>query len=100
MISNISLSGLLAAQYEVNKSASRIVNAQSVPAIEEEVPGNTAGIESIGLPSSAYIASDTGYVEEIVNMQMASHAYGANIAVIKTWDEMMEQMTAMVKKES
>lgn len=99
MISGIALSGIQAAQTKFVKSADRVVNAFSVPdETEQPAVAPVTGVTEIGVGSTAFAASEDVYVEESVSMIEASNAYKANISVLKTWDEMTQEMIAGLTK--
>jgi flagellar basal body rod protein FlgC len=101
MIPAITLSGLQRAEYQVGRSASRIVNAMSVPvgtsAEEDAAAGAVPAIPEAGDALTGYMASDVSLAAEAVSMTEGAQAYKANIAVFRVWDEMMQE-TAHLRK--
>ncbi|MGN1079880.1 MAG: hypothetical protein ACI4TE_06890 [Alphaproteobacteria bacterium] len=93
MITRTALSGIQSAQVRFEKSADKIVNAFSVPEQQEQsgiAPIN--GVQSVGIRSTAFTASEDVFMEETVNMMTASFAYKTNIDVFKTWNETTENV--------
>ncbi len=95
MIPSVTLSGLQRAEYQVGRSASRIVNAMSVPAEtpaeDTAAAGPVPAVPEVGASLTGYTASDVSLAAEVVSMTEGAQAYKANIAVFKVWDEMMRE---------
>lgn len=114
----IALSGLQAASRRVEASAANIAHMQTADyeplttaqAAQNDSSGNGQGVSSRNIPKTqpftpsydpdSPFAGNEGYVnmpnvdlaEEAVNMTLAETAYKANIAVIKTAQEMTDEM--------
>ncbi len=122
----IALSGLQAASRKVEASASNIANMQTAnyeplttsQTAQSDQNGNGQGVISQNIPKTqaftpsyapdSPFANNEGYVntpnvdlaEEAVNMSMAEATYKANVAVLKTVDEMTDEMLKTFDKKA
>ncbi|MBR1777558.1 MAG: hypothetical protein IJ752_03100 [Alphaproteobacteria bacterium] len=89
-IMSAALTGINTARIRFEKSAENLLNA-ATPVSEPEQSYTAlqpvAAIPEIGSQSTAYAASDIGFIEAGVDMMTSSFAYKANIQVLKTWNE-------------
>lgn len=123
---HIALSGLNAASRKVEASASNIANMQTpdyeplttVQKAQTTENGQGSGVSAQNLPKTnpftpsyepdSPFANPQGVVnspnvdlaEEAVNMSMAEAAYKASLAIIKTSDEMTQEMLKAFDKEA
>lgn len=122
----IALSGLQAASRKVEASASNIANMQTpdyealttAQTAQSDQNGHGQGVSSQNIPKTqpftpsyapdSPFANSGGYVntpnvdlaEEAVNMSMAEATYKANVAVLKTVDEMTGEMLKAFDKKA
>lgn len=126
----IALTGLNSAAQKLNASASNIVNAQTAGSLEEgKTPPyaplttvssaqGTGGVLTKVVPrspafSTAYdpdspFADSNGYIgvpnvdiaEEAVTMKIAEISYNASISIIKTQEEMFDELLESVDKKA
>ena len=122
----IALSGLQAASRKVEASASNIANMQTAnyeplttsQTAQSDQNGNAQGVISQNIPKTnaftpsyapdSPFANTQGYVntpnvdlaEEAVNMSIAEATYKANVAVLKTVDEMTNEMLKTFDKKA
>ncbi len=122
----IALSGLQAASRKVEASASNIANMQTpdyealttAQTAQSDQNGNGQGVSSQNIPKTqaftpsyapdSPFANSEGYVntpnvdlaEEAVNMTLAEVTYKANVAVLKTVDEMTNEMLKTFDKKA
>lgn len=122
----IALSGLQAASRKVEASASNIANMQTAnyeplttsQTAQSDQNGNAQGVISQNIPKTnaftpsyapdSPFANTQGYVntpnvdlaEEAVNMSIAEATYKANVAVLKTVDEMTNEMLKAFDKKA
>lgn len=95
MITHTALLGIQSAQVRFERSAEKVVNAFSVPEQQEQSGvAPVAGVQAVGVQSTAFSASEDVFTQETVNMMTASFAYKANINVFKTWNETTENVIA------
>lgn len=116
----IALSGLQAASHKVEASASNIANMQTAgyqplttaQTAQSDQAGNAQGVSSQNIPKARPFtpsyAPDSPFAdapavdlaEEAVNMTLAEASYKANIAVLKTVDDMTDEMLKTFDKKA
>jgi len=98
MITDSLLSGLSTAQTQFVQSAERVVakTAESQPqerfeqTLRDEQPAPQTSVSRA--PADAAVMPVDTLAEDIVAMDVAAAAYRANIAAVKTWDNMMKTL--------
>ena len=116
----IALSGLQAASRKVEASASNIANMQTANykplttalTAQSDQEGNGQGVSSRNIPKTQAFtpsytpdspfasAPDVDLAEEAVNMTLAETTYKANVAVLKTVDDMTKEMLKTFDKKA
>ncbi len=105
-ISN-ALSGLMAASKRAEASASNIANMSTpdyTPVTTVQTTTETGSVQAQNQPKSAgtinTFVPDIDLAEEAVNLKIAEIAYKANIATIKTAQDMTDELLAVFDKKA
>jgi len=95
-ITSTALTGINAACVRFEKSAENLLSSVTpLPEQPERVAAEVQPVPSIpeiGSQSTAYVASDIGFIESSVDMMTSSFAYKANIQVLKAWNDTTESV--------
>lgn len=88
-IGSIALSGLNAAQWNLNSAAHNIANLQTAGFRRQTTA--QAALPEGGVSVSIGRAAEPGnaLVEDIVGQKLAGYSFQANVMTLKTWDRML-----------
>jgi hypothetical protein len=96
-VSGIASAGLRDASRELTVSATRVARAMAPrPAQAQPLPKNDAGVESRIDGAVVGIGSGVDLIRESINQSVAAVAYKANLATLRTADEVQQSLMDVV----